>query len=146
VNKNTAKGTSFETQLERHAHKRGFITAHRPRLKGALDEGDIVGIERQFERATADGQTLYRRHAIIQAKNAKKYELGPWLVETVEQAKNHSEAWRKRVKVLEDNVILTALPILVVKRPGKGEKQAGDHYAIMRFDDVLDLLKEAGYR
>ena len=38
-----------------------------------------------------------------------------------------------------------ALPVLVVKRAGKGEKALDDTYVVMRLGDLVDLLREADY-
>jgi hypothetical protein len=56
--------------------------------------------------------------------------LSGWLNDTVEQAKR-----------LDD-----AVPVLVVKRAGKGEKALGDSYAVMRLEDLVELLRDAGYQ
>ena len=119
---NTAKarGTSFETLVVRYLRPRGFRKAYRPSTSGSYDSGDTNGI------AGPD------RQAIIQCKNQRKFDLSGWLNDTVSQAQ-------------QEAVGGNALPVLVVKRPGVGEKNLGDTYAILRLEDLSVLLKEAGY-
>ena len=38
-----------------------------------------------------------------------------------------------------------AVPVLVVKRAGKGEKALGESYAILQLDDLVQLLEDAGF-
>ena len=119
---NTAKqkGTSYETMVVEYLKAAGFTRSYRPALTGSGDTGDINGIE----NAMGDD-------AIVQCKNQKKFNLSGWLDDTVQQAATKSE---------------NALPILVVKRPGKGVKQLGESYAVMRLEDVAVLLRLAGYK
>jgi ribosome modulation factor len=119
-NKNKAKGTSFETVILRYI-KRVFVNAYRPALQGNHDTGDINGIR---------GPS---RDAIVQCKNQRTFKLSEWLNATVDQADNGATQ------------LSTPLPILVVKRPGVGEKNVGDNYAIMRLSDLISLLEEAEY-
>ena len=118
-NKHKAKGTSFETAIREYLNSNGFEKAHRTALEGGQDKGDIHGIEQQGTS----------RKACIQCKNQKTFKLSEWLNDTVDQAARL------------DN----ALPILVVKRPGKGEKALGDSYAVMRLSDIIVILKDAGF-
>lgn len=119
-NKHKAKGTAFETQVKDHLVAKGFPDARRAVLAGENDTGDIHGIQ---QRTTL-------RNACLQCKNQKKWDLSGWLTATVEQAKR-----------LKD-----ALPVLIVKRPGKGEKALGDSYVVMRLDDFIELLQDAQYK
>jgi len=119
-NKNKAKGTSFETLIVRYLRSRSFKKAFRPSLSGKYDSGDINGIASP------------RRQAIVQCKNQKKFDFSGWLNDAVSQAQ-------------QEEVGGNALPILVVKRPGVGEKTLGETYAILRLEDLSSLLKEAGY-
>lgn len=119
-NKHKAKGTSFETLIVKYLRPRGFRKAYRPATSGSYDSGDINGI-----RSAS-------RQAIIQCKNQRKFDLSGWLDDTVAQAQ-------------QEAVGGNALPVLVVKRPGVGEKSLGDTYAILRLEDLSSLLKEAGY-
>lgn len=119
ANKNKAKGTSFEVLVRDYLISKGFIHAHRTALEGGQDKGDIHGVTRREPP----------RKAMFQCKNQRSFDLSGWLNDTVEQAKR-----------LDD-----AVPILVIKRPGKGEKALGDTYAVMRLDDLVQLLKDAGF-
>lgn len=119
-NKAKAKGTSFEVLIRDYLISKGFIHAHRPALSGGKDTGDINGL--------ANRKTL--RKVAVQCKNQKAFQLSQWLNDTVEQADR----------------LGGAVPVLVVKRPGKGEKALGDSYVVMRLEDLADLLDEAGYQ
>lgn len=118
-NKHKAKGTSFETAIKEHLISKDFPNARRAVLAGENDTGDIHGVQNQTTS----------REVCFQCKNQKKWDLSGWLDATIEQA--------KRLK--------NALPVLVVKRPGKGTKSIGDSYIVMRLDDFVELLKEAKY-
>lgn len=119
ANPSKQKGTSFETSIKRYLNDKGFVKADRTVLKGGGDTGDINGII----------HGLAGRHLAIQCKNQRKMNLSGWLDATVEQAKRLGKA----------------LPALVVKRAGKGEKALGDTYVVMRLDDFVTLLQEGGY-
>jgi hypothetical protein len=119
TNRAKQKGTSFETSIKRYLNNNGFLKASRTVLKGSEDTGDINGIR----------NNLAERELAIQCKNQRKLNLSGWLDATVEQAAKLGKA----------------LPALVVKRAGKGEKAIGDTYVVMRLDDFVTLLKEGGY-
>jgi hypothetical protein len=118
-NRNKAKGTAFETLVKEYLISKGFPEARRAALEGADDKGDIHGI----------ASTETSRKVCIQCKNDKSFNISGWLNDTVEQAKRLGDA----------------VPALVVKRKGKGEKALGDSYVVMRLDDLVDLLQEARY-
>ena len=118
-NKHKAKGTAFETLVKEYLISAGFKNARRTALAGAMDTGDINGIVRR----------VTEREVAIQCKNDRSFNISGWLNDTVEQADR-----------LGDGV-----PALVVKRKGKGEKALGESYAVMRLDDLIELLKEAEY-
>lgn len=118
-NKNKAKGTSYEVLVRDHFIANGFLNTHRTALAGGLDAGDLHGIQRP------DTQ----RKVCVQCKNDKSFNISGWLNDTVEQAKRLNDA----------------VPALVVKRKGKGEKALGESYVVMRLDDLIELLKEANY-
>jgi len=120
ANRNKAKGTSFEVMVRDYLIKKGFVHAHRPALSGGNDTGDINGIAHE----------LTLRKVAVQCKNQKTMKLSEWLNDTVEQAKRLGDA----------------VPALVVKRVGKGEKALGESYVVMRLQDLTELLKEAGYK
>lgn len=118
ANRSKQKGTSYETSVRKYLNENGFPKARRTALSGGEDTGDIHGLERP------DGHK-----AILQCKNQKKHDLSGWLDATVEQAERADGA----------------LPALVVKRAGKGEKALGDSYVVMRLSDFVSLIKEADY-
>lgn len=118
-NKHKAKGTAFETLIVNYLKDNGFKNAHRTALQGINDSGDVNGIV----------QRVSLSELAVQCKNQKAFDLSGWLNDTVEQAKKLNEG----------------LPLLVVKRPGKGEKALGDSYAVMRLEDMVRLLQEAGF-
>lgn len=118
-NRNKAKGTAFETLVKNYLNNKGFKNARRAVLEGAEDKGDIHGIH---HRSTG-------WQVCVQCKNQRSFDLSGWLNATVEQAGRLGDAH----------------PVLVVKRPGKGEKAVGESYAVMRLDDLIALLEEAGY-
>jgi hypothetical protein len=119
-NTSKARGTAFEVLVADYLKAAGFNNVYRPALAGPYDTGDINGISGVL------GQ------AIIQCKNRKRFDLSGWLDKSVQQA---------FVKDGENG-----LPVLVVKRPGKGAAQLGETYAVMRLEDVAALLRAAGYR
>ncbi len=118
ANRAKQKGTAFETLVRQYLNDLGFQDAQRTVLKGGKDTGDINGIRNTSKKQVA-----------VQCKNQKSFALSQWLDDTVDQAAN----------------LGGAVPALVVKRPGKGEKAVGDSYAVMRLSDLIELLKEAGY-
>jgi Holliday junction resolvase len=118
-NPSKQKGTSFETLIKEYLCAKGFKAAHRTALSGGYDTGDINGIANLHTD----------RDVAVQCKNQKKFNLSGWLDATVEQAERL------------DN----AVPLLVVKRPGKGAHSLDDTYAVMRLCDLVCLLKEADY-
>lgn len=117
-NRNKAKGTAFETVVLKYVRPL-FSKAYRPATKGKYDTGDINGISNSS------------KNVVIQCKNARTFKLSEWLNDTVAQA--------------EQEEVAPAVPILVIKRPGIGEKNAGDNYAVMRLSDAISLLREANY-
>jgi len=135
-NKHKAKGTSFETAIREYLNANGFEKAHRTALEGGQDKGDIHGIEQTRHNS---GVTIVRK-ACIQCKNQKTFKLSEWLNDTVDQAVRLDNA-----PLSETAFRQAALPILVVKRPGKGEKSLGDSYAVMRLSDIVAILKDLGF-
>lgn len=130
MNKAKAKGTSFETMILNYMRGKGFNRVYRPATKGLYDTGDINGIVRPGS-VNGDSKGTFRQ-AILQCKNQKTFKLSDWLNDSVLQAK-------------QNEVGGDALPVLVVKRPRTGEKTLGDSYAVLRMDDLVSLLREAGY-
>ena len=64
---------------------------------------------------------------VFECKAAKRHELSNWIQQT-EQERVNAEA---------------DFGVLVVKR--QGHATGGEQYALMRFEDMLKLLKKAGY-
>lgn len=118
-NKHKAKGTAYETLVKNYLIDKGFKKARRAVLEGGQDKGDIHGIQHPDTE----------RQVCVQCKNQRSFDLSGWLNATVEQAERLNRA----------------VPALVIKRPGKGEKAVGESYAVMRLDDLIELLGEAGY-
>lgn len=117
------KGTAFETLVLTYMRDKGFNRVYRPATKGIYDTGDINGITRTNGRL---------KQAILQCKNQKTFKLSEWLNDAVTQA--------GQMEVGGD-----AIPIVVAKRPRIGEKSLGETYALLRLDDLISLLREAGY-
>jgi len=138
-NKHKAKGTSFETAIREYLNANGFEKAHRTALEGGQDKGDIHGIEQTTH--ALGGITIVRK-ACIQCKNQKTFKLSEWLNDTVDQASRLDEV---PTTVSDKDFVRSALPLLVVKRPGKGEKALGDSYAVMRLSDIITILKDSGF-
>lgn len=113
---NKAKGTSYESQIRLFLNDNGFPNARRQVLHGSNDTGDIEGI-----------QSIHGS-IILQCKNHKSMQLAEWLKQTKHQGE-----------------LASALPILVHKRKGSGIKSTGQQYVTMELDDLLTLLKQAGY-
>lgn len=120
-NKHKAKGTSFETLIVNYLKEQGFPDARRTALAGENDAGDIHGVTQKTE--------VPYKEVAIQCKNQKSFKLSEWLNATVSQASK----------------LPRGIPLLVVKRPGKGEKALGESYAIMPLEDMLKLLKDAEF-
>lgn len=120
-NKHKAKGTAFETLVVNYLKEQGFENARRTALAGENDAGDIHGVTQKTE--------VPNREMAIQCKNQKSFKLSEWLNATVEQASK----------------LPRGIPLLIVKRPGKGEKALGESYAIMPLEELLKLLKEAQF-
>jgi Holliday junction resolvase len=118
-NPSKQKGTAFETLIRDYLWEHGFQAAHRTALSGGYDTGDINGL------VNLDTG----REVAVQCKNQKKFNLSGWLDATVGQAE----------------MLNNAVPLLVVKRPGKGAQSLDESYAVMRLVDAVALLEEAGY-
>ena len=114
-NPNKVRGDVFERVLRDHLAETGFTVA-RTRAGYERDHGDIHVL------GDGHGPTV-----IVQAKNQRAHALGEWLAGTVLQ---RDQAGARH-------------GVLVVKRRGIGA--AGRQYAVMELDDLLALLREAGY-
>jgi hypothetical protein len=106
-----AKGTAAETAVVRFLQANGYPHAERRALAGKLDRGDVAGIP---------GVT-------IEVKAGKRFELAMWIEETLKEAGRE----------FSDTQIV---PLLVVKRPGKGDP--ADWYWISDGQGMLSLLDE----
>ena len=67
------KGTAFESALVACLQRLGHPFAERRALAGAADKGDITGLGPRY---------------VIEAKAAKKFEIGMWLKETAIERDN----------------------------------------------------------
>lgn len=99
------KGGAWEREVVTLLRRHGW-PAERRSLRGPDDRGDVVGVP----------------GVVIECKAARRFELGPWLDETVAEAARDDGA----------------LPVLVVKRP---RRQVGDAFAVLRLDDLAALLR-----
>ncbi len=117
TNANKAKGDRFEMTLRDHLAASGF-DVERTRAGYERDYGDLHIMTGEATRAPG---------VVVQAKNHRAHSLGEWLTATAEQ----------RACTSADH------GVLVVKRRGVGAP--GRQYAVMELDDLLALLKEAGY-
>jgi len=131
------KGTAFETAVVTYLHERGFLAAHRPAVAGSYDSGDINGIVKRSKHHEPV------RQAIIQCKNQKTFKLSEWMTATKEQATQKKVC--TPISYGADQKV-SAVPLLAVKRPGVGAKNLGKTYVVMELDDMIALLKEAGYQ
>jgi hypothetical protein len=111
VNASKAKGTAAETAVVRFLQANGYPHAERRALAGAQDRGDVAGIP---------GVT-------IEVKAAKRFELAAWIEETLKESGREASPTQ-------------VVPLLVVKRPGKGDP--GDWYWISDGQGMLSLLDE----
>ena len=107
------------------------------RAKGTAFETDIVrfladnGFPNAERRAMAGqndlGDILTGPSLVWECKNHKTLKFSEWLEETEIERRNADADYG----------------LLVAKRRGKGD--AGEQYAVMRVDDLVRLLKQAGY-
>ena len=73
MSKARAKGTTFESALVTYLREHGHPFAERRAMAGTLDKGDLTGLGPRY---------------VIEAKAAKRIELGPWLTETEIEVSN----------------------------------------------------------
>ena len=115
TNRSRQKGTAWESSIVNYLRAIGHEHAERRALSGSNDRGDIAGLP----------------CVVIEAKAAKTATLGPWL--------NELDA-----EIVNDSVDGSpSTGALWVKRNGK--TRATDGVIVMRPDDWLRLLTEAGY-
>ena len=115
VNPQKRKGDTFEIALRNHLGDAGLLVS-RTRAGYERDHGDI--------HLLGDG---HGPPVIFQAKNQREMRIGEWLTVTALQ---RDQAGAKH-------------GILVVKRRGVGA--VGRQYAVLELDDLVALLREAGY-
>jgi hypothetical protein len=96
-----------------------------------MDTGDINGVLQELEETSPEGRFTWHRHAIFQCKNQKAFKLSEWIKATKEQAANKGGP--------------NPLGILLVKRKGVGDANMGKTYAVLELDDLIDLMKAAGW-
>ncbi|TXS35086.1 hypothetical protein [Streptomyces sp. t39] len=72
MSRSKQRGTDTETKVVRYLVAEGFSRAERRALKGALDQGDVTGIE----------------GVCIEVKGDRSNKLSAWKAETVEEARN----------------------------------------------------------
>jgi hypothetical protein len=111
VNRARIKGTSWETVIVDYLRAAGWPHAERRALNGSKDRGDIAGLP----------------GVVIEAKNCKIVELGPWIREA--EAERHNDG--------------AGVGVVWMKRRGKAA--AEDGYVVMSGAQFVQLLREAGY-
>lgn len=110
------------------SRNRGKGTAFETLIVRYLQSKGWVHAERRALHGTADkGDITGTGPLVWECKNHKTLDISGWLKET--------ETERQNAKAQHG--------ILVVKRRSYGDP--GDQYAIMRLDDLVHLLMEAGY-
>ncbi len=72
TNTSKRKGTSFEVAVVDYLRANGFPFAERRALRGTNDAGDVAGVVGW----------------VIEAKNHRALDLGPWLTEAAKEAAN----------------------------------------------------------
>jgi hypothetical protein len=125
------KGDSFECAIRDHLAAAGF-DVERTRAGYERDYGDLHVMVTDPPATTPDGTLTMHREVrrpavVVQAKNHRAHQLGEWLSQTAQQ-RNEANAPHG---------------VLVVKRRGVGAP--GRQYAVLELDDLLALLREAGY-
>lgn len=113
------KGPRWETDVLRHLRETFDPRAYRPRQEGFEDVGDIH----------ADGG-----YVVVQAKDWKDWQSA--IREGLDGAVSQAESWKNRTGSGDWRKVL---PVAVVKR---ARRPVGDAYAVMRLDDLLQLLRE----
>lgn len=111
TNRSKQKGTGWETAIVKYLQDSHWPHAERRTLQGRYDRGDIAGVPA----------------VMIEAKAAKRIQLGLWWDETlVEKANDGAD-----------------IGALWIKRPGKAS--AGDGLVVLSGEDFVQLLVAAGY-
>ena len=113
-----AKGREAESFVVDYLRSRGF-NAERRRLTGDEDRGDVGGI----------------RKLVIEVKSHKALNLPGWLDELTIEVENADR------KYVEDQA---HTGFVVARR--KGKPFAGEWYAVMTLERMVDLLRLAGFQ
>lgn len=108
-------GTRGETAVAKVAQASGFPYASRRTLKGSADEGDV--------QLDSRGRVIVEVKSGKAAEQASDSQIAKWLEETERERQN---AGAERA-------------FLVVKRAGKGERNAGQWWAISGLQQVTDI-------
>ena len=111
MNRSKTKGTLWESAIIEYLKSRGVRYAERRALSGNLDRGDIAGIP----------------GVVIEAKNARAFDLAGWLAEAETERLNDRAT------------------VGVVWAKKRGKTSAAHGYVIMDGETLVDLLIEAGY-
>ena len=116
MSKAKAKGTAAETALVNWLREHGFPGAERRALGGGGFGEDL-------------GDITGTPCLAWEVKNHKSYKFPEWLQETKIETENAKADFG----------------ILVVKPNGVGLSRPGDWWAMMKVEDIVNLLREAGY-
>jgi hypothetical protein len=123
---NKAKGTGFETDLERYLKSDGFLLNHqivvRLAKSGRLDKGDLAV---QLETLDGDDVTL-----IIEAKNAARFTPAEWVDQVLVERENYTKALQSKHSGYIYGVV-------IAKRRNKSASKA---FVIMQLDEFCNLV------
>lgn len=111
--RNRRRGAQFEMDVLRYVREKAGLPAERLRLAGKDDEGDV---------AVQDVGMVY----VFEVKNAQKFDLSGWVGEAKREAANYA-----RARGLDP---ATVMPVVVVKRRGKG---TGEAFVVTTLDEFL---------
>lgn len=115
MNRSKQIGTSAESAVVKLARSSGFPYAERRALAGTDDQGDV--------KLDSRGRVILEVKAGKAAETASDSQVAAWLVET-EREREAAGAW---------------YGFLVLKRAGKGPRNAGQWWAVGRLDDLALL-------
>jgi hypothetical protein len=115
MSKSRAIGTSAESAVVKVARASGFPFAERRALAGSEDQGDV--------RLDPRGRVVLEVKAGKAAETASDAQVEAWLVET-ERERVAAGAW---------------YGFLILKRAGKGPRNADRWWAVGRLDDIAGL-------
>ena len=120
MSRSRAIGTSAESAVVKLARSSGFPYAERRALAGADDQGDI--------RLDLHGRVILEVKAGKAAETASDSQVAAWLVEA-ERERDAAGAW---------------YGFLVLKRAGKGPRNAGQWWAVAHLDDLALVACSSG--